>query len=380
MVTYTAKEIYTVISYKMSRWMLDCHYLEHIARNKYSLNYLGMTTLENLDIDQLTKEYESFLKDRKDFFREKYREITKKLWENPEYRNKVSKAIKIGVNKESSKKLKSEKSTQYWSKEENRKAHSEKVKITMSTPEYKENRKQISKELWKDQSYRNKVITSVTSSLNKDEVRKKRSDSMKKVIETTDMRKRVSETLLQTYKQNPELHKVISERTKRALSNPEVKHKISTKAKEMWADPVKRKQIMETRKAHYSKISKAESGALSIIQRFTKDVIQQYRSDLYPYNCDFYIESLDLYIECHYNWTHGGAPYKSEETWCKEQLHKWNEHAKTSNYYKNAIYTWTDLDVRKRQCAIDNKLNWQAVYSNEQLEKLLIRYFNIIED
>ena len=30
--------------------------------------------------------------------------------------------------------------------------------------------------------------------------------------------------------------------------------------------------------------------------------------DRYPFACDFYISSLDLFIECNYHWTHGGKP------------------------------------------------------------------------
>lgn len=43
----------------------------------------------------------------------------------------------------------------------------------------------------------------------------------------------------------------------------------------------------------------------------------------------------------------------------------WNKglSAKTSNYYKNAIYTWTDLDVRKVKIAKENNLNFVAIYN-----------------
>ena len=33
------------------------------------------------------------------------------------------------------------------------------------------------------------------------------------------------------------------------------------------------------------------------------------------------------------------------------------------------IYTWTDLDVRKRQCAKDNNLNWLAFYLYDDFYK-----------
>ena len=43
------------------------------------------------------------------------------------------------------------------------------------------------------------------------------------------------------------------------------------------------------------------------------DVITQYKDDRYPFACNFYIPSLDLFIECNYHWTYGGKPYEGTE-------------------------------------------------------------------
>lgn len=82
----------------------------------------------------------------------------------------------------------------------------------------------------------------------------------------------------------------------------------------------------------------------------------------YPFKCDFYIKSQDLFIEVHGNWTHGGRPFDESDPDCLAQLEVWKEKAKTSDYYKNAIYTWTDLDVRKLQIATTNNLNFKVIY------------------
>lgn len=37
----------------------------------------------------------------------------------------------------------------------------------------------------------------------------------------------------------------------------------------------------------------------------------------------------------------------------------------TSDYYKEAICTWTVRDVRKRQAAIDNHLNYVVFWKND---------------
>lgn len=111
-------------------------------------------------------------------------------------------------------------------------------------------------------------------------------------------------------------------------------------------------------------------------KRFT--VIGQYKTEEYPFACDFYLPQLDLYIEFHGNWTHGGVPYEDND-YCRKQLIRWEKKAETSDYYKGAIYTWTDLDVRKRQIAEKNGLNWVCFYTlNEFKEwfKYICDYLN----
>lgn len=92
------------------------------------------------------------------------------------------------------------------------------------------------------------------------------------------------------------------------------------------------------------------------------DIVKQYRDqERYPFYCDFYIKSEDKFIECNFHWTHGGHPFDEN---CIEDmivLHDWQEKSKTSVYYSRACYIWTDLDPRKRQCALDNHLNYEVI-------------------
>lgn len=92
------------------------------------------------------------------------------------------------------------------------------------------------------------------------------------------------------------------------------------------------------------------------------NVIRSYRDSRYPYACDFYIPSEDLFIEFNRTWTHGGHPFDELNLDDISKLEMWQEKAKTSDYYKNAIYTWTDLDVRKRKTAERNHLNYSTIY------------------
>ena len=93
-----------------------------------------------------------------------------------------------------------------------------------------------------------------------------------------------------------------------------------------------------------------------------KNVLTNYKSPKYPYRCDFYIISLDKYIELNAHWTHGGKPYDPNDPWCQQQLKDWQEKAKQSKFYAVAIDTWTKRDVEKLQCAKENNLDYEVIY------------------
>lgn len=127
----------------------------------------------------------------------------------------------------------------------------------------------------------------------------------------------------------------------------------------------KRYEIMKNNDTLCVSDSKAEQEYYSYLKTLysDNDIIRQYfDSSRYPFKCDFYIPSEDLFIEVHANWTHGGRPYDPNDEFCKQQLLQWQEKAKTSKYYSNAIYTWTDLDVRKLKTAEQNNLNFKVIY------------------
>lgn len=94
------------------------------------------------------------------------------------------------------------------------------------------------------------------------------------------------------------------------------------------------------------------------------DVVHQYRCDRYSFQCDFYVKSLDLFIELNAHWSHGthwfGSNNNDENT-----LSVWKDKAKASHYYRAAIETWTVRDVKKRQMAIDNHLNYVVFWKND---------------
>ena len=120
---------------------------------------------------------------------------------------------------------------------------------------------------------------------------------------------------------------------------------------------IRKQHEYETKKKNHTfNSSSTENETYKLLKQKYSDVITQYKSDVYPYCCDFYIPSLDLYIECNYHWTHGGHPYNENNIDDINKLNKWKE--KKTKFYDNAIKTWTIRDVNKRNIAKQNNLNY----------------------
>lgn len=122
--------------------------------------------------------------------------------------------------------------------------------------------------------------------------------------------------------------------------------------------------------------SKAEESYYKfLVKQYGKaNVVRQYSEERYPYHCDFYIRSKDLFIELNLNWTHGGHPFNTKDQADLAILAKWEKRAKKSDYYKNAIETWTIRDVAKIATAKENKLNYLIYYKESELFEQYSRF------
>ena len=110
-----------------------------------------------------------------------------------------------------------------------------------------------------------------------------------------------------------------------------------------------------------------------------EDIIHPYRDEeRYPFNCDFYIKSLDLFIELNRYWTHGGKPFNPYDEDCQRQLELWLKKSDSSKFFKNAIDTWTVRDVRKFSVAKENNLNYICFYkeSSTTIKSILLDYIS----
>lgn len=131
-------------------------------------------------------------------------------------------------------------------------------------------------------------------------------------------------------------------------------------------DPVVRQKIYLTKKANGTlNCSKPEMQYKdTLIALYGEDnVITQYKETRYPFNCDFYIKSEDKFIELNLHWTHGKKPYNPNDKECQEKLKLWEEKAKVSKFYANAIQTWAVRDVNKLAVAKQNNLNYEVIYN-----------------
>lgn len=116
----------------------------------------------------------------------------------------------------------------------------------------------------------------------------------------------------------------------------------------------------------FNKSNSEDNVYIFLINKFGEnDVFRQYSDERYPKNCDFYIKSLDLFIECNFHWTHGGHLFDSTNSVDVAKLNKWKEKAKTSRFYVNAINTWTVRDIEKFNIFNKNKLNFVIFYKEE---------------
>lgn len=169
------------------------------------------------------------------------------------------------------------------------------------------------------------------------------------------------------------LGKKLSEETKKKISehsnNNREKAKITCLQKYGVENVFASKEIQEKsyntkRKNHTFNTSKSEVELKNkLVEMYgEKDILTNYKSSKYPYRCDFYIVSLDKYIELNAHWTHGGRPYDPNDPWCQQQLKDWQEKAKQSQFYAAAIDTWTRRDVEKLQCAKENNLDYEVIY------------------
>lgn len=126
------------------------------------------------------------------------------------------------------------------------------------------------------------------------------------------------------------------------------------------------KRLETMRKNKTFVTSKTENKLEIELRAVFPDLKTQYKSKVYPFNCDFYIPSLDLYIEYNGTWLHGYKFFDKNDERDLTRLQELEEKTKKSNFYKTAIETWTIRDILKLNTALKNNLNYIAWFNEEQ--------------
>ena len=132
---------------------------------------------------------------------------------------------------------------------------------------------------------------------------------------------------------------------------------------------IKEKKINTMKKNNsYNKSTEEEKVYMKLVEKFGREeIIRQYHNKKYPFNCDFYIKSLDLYIECNFHWTHNKEPFNKNNKKHLAILKLWR--GRKTSYYNNAIAVWTRVDPKKLYSFIENKLNYKIFYNMKQFSE-----------
>ena len=144
----------------------------------------------------------------------------------------------------------------------------------------------------------------------------------------------------------------------------------------------KQKGIETKRKNGTFNTSKPEDELEIILKDNFPNIYRNYNKDQrYPFMCDFYIPSKDLFIELNLHWTHGGKWFNPSNKDDVLKLEKWKEKSSSgSKYYANAIKVWTERDVFKRNMAKKNKLNYVVLWNLEDINNWVSSNFEIRKD
>lgn len=124
--------------------------------------------------------------------------------------------------------------------------------------------------------------------------------------------------------------------------------------------------------------SKLEIEMFNLIKQKFPDTVFQYVDKLrYPFPCDFYIPSKDIFIECQGTWQHGKHPFNENNPKDIELVNKWKSRIKFENgrdQYYNAYKIFTYRDPHKRNVAKQNNINliefWNIDDCKEWLKKM----------
>lgn len=176
-------------------------------------------------------------------------------------------------------------------------------------------------------------------------------------LQNENIKEKIKQTNLNKYGvDNPAKSQEIKEKIKQTNLN---RYGVTYLSK---LDSIKEKIYNTKRKNNTFNTSKPEKESLKLLtDKYGKsNVVHNYKCDKYPFFCDAYIKSKDIFIEFNYHWTHGMHFYDPNNIEDKNKLKEWE--SKNTEFYNKAIEVWTIRDVNKLNTAKKNKLNYFVFY------------------
>lgn len=138
---------------------------------------------------------------------------------------------------------------------------------------------------------------------------------------------------------------------------------------ERMLNPEHQKRINAAKRANNSFNTSAPEETLRclLVDYFGRgDVLRQHNDPRYPFRCDFYIPSRDLFIELNGTWTHGGHWLDQDDHHDRQVVENWR--AKSAAYYEAAILQWCHRDTAKRSAAGAAQLNYVTFWDSQRLD------------
>lgn len=101
--------------------------------------------------------------------------------------------------------------------------------------------------------------------------------------------------------------------------------------------------------------------------RLNHCISRWYNKDVrYPFHVDFYIKSLDLFIELNATWLHGKHWFNPNDKGDINRLNVYVDKVKMGKmFYQSAIDVWTKRDVLKRETAKKSHLKYMVFWNQD---------------
>ncbi len=180
-------------------------------------------------------------------YREKMRKITIELWKDEEFRTKTINAVIEATTTEEYREKMSKISIENWQNPEYRNKVISSMIKTMSTEEYKEKMRKVTTELWKKEEFRDKVVNSLIKSWENEDRRKELSERSKEMWNNEEKRQEIINNMLEAWK-NQELKESFGKRMKEVMQDEKIREKLSDGAKKEWQQDGFREKISNKQK------------------------------------------------------------------------------------------------------------------------------------